>query len=87
MFGSDTPKATEEKDVGVLISDTLRPSHHCCEIARKASAILYQISRSFHYRDKYILVKLYKTYVRCLVDYAVCISLLVTMDSTGHSNS
>ena len=69
MFGSDIPKPTE-KDVGVLISDTLRPSRHCAEIARKASAILYQISRSFHYRDKYIFVKLYKTYVRCLVDYA-----------------
>ena len=33
-------------------------------------AVLYQISKSFHYRDRHVFVRLYKTYVRCLVEYA-----------------
>ena len=71
MFGVQIPTSTEEKDVGVLISDTMRPSRHCAEISRKAMAVLYQISKSFHYRDRHVFVRLYKTYdVRCLVEYA-----------------
>ena len=59
-----------EKDVGVCVSTNLKPSHHCAEVARKAQAILYQISRSFHFRDRNVFVKLYKQYVRCILEYA-----------------
>ena len=60
----------QEKDVGVIISDSLRLTSHCQDIARKATYVLYQISRAFHFRDKHISLKLYKTYVRCHLEYA-----------------
>ena len=41
MFGEQIPKSVEEKDVGITISDTMRPSRHCSEIARKVMAVIY----------------------------------------------
>ena len=70
MNGQLLPQKDMEKDVGVCISTNLKPSHHCAEVARKAQAILYQISRSFHFRDRNVFVKLYKQYVRCILEYA-----------------
>ena len=70
MYNKHIPKANQEKDVGVFISDNLKPSKHCEVVASKALGVLYQITRSFHYRDKATFVKLYKTYVRCILDYA-----------------
>ena len=51
----------EEKDIGVLIHNSLKPSKQCSEAARKANAVLGQISRSFHYRDRNIFIKLDKS--------------------------
>ena len=64
------PMTNQEKDIGVIISDSLMPSKHCEAIASKAMTVLYQITRSFHYRDKHTFVQLYKTYVCCILDYA-----------------
>ena len=70
MNGINIPTADREKDVGVTITENLKPATHCEIIANKAMSVLYQISRSFHFRDKVTFVKLYKTYVRCILDYA-----------------
>ena len=70
MNGIQLPTTQKEKDVGITISDNLKPSQHCTDVARKAQAILYQMSRSFHFRDKIIFVRLYKQYVRCILEYA-----------------
>ena len=52
MYNKHIPKANQEKDVDVFISDNLKPSKHCEVVASKALGVLYQITRSFHYRDK-----------------------------------
>ena len=62
--------ADKEKDVGILITDNLKPSQQCVEASRRATTILYQISKSFHYRDSKVLVSLYKQHVRCHLEYA-----------------
>ena len=61
----------EEKDVGVLITDNLKPSRQCAEAARRASTVLYQLCKAFHYRDRHIFKKLYLTYVRPHLEYCV----------------
>ena len=61
--------AEEEKDVGVIISDTLKPSFHCAKAARKANAVLGQMSRSISYRDRYTFLRLYKIYVKPHLQY------------------
>ena len=43
----------EEKDVGVLISKTLKPSLQCARAAKKANQVLGMMSRAVTYRDKF----------------------------------
>ena len=59
----------EEKDVGIKIQSTLKPTKHCREIVQRANYILNQLVRSFHYRDRHTFIRLYKTYVRCHLEY------------------
>ena len=62
---------SEEKDVGVMIHESLKPSSQCAKAAKKANQVLGQMTRAFHYRDKTTWIRLYKTYVRCHLEYAV----------------
>ena len=61
--------AEEEKDVGMIISKTLKPSLQCAKAAKKANQVLGQLSRGLTYRDKNIFIKLYKVYVRPHLQY------------------
>ena len=60
-----------EKDVGVLVADTLRPSQQCSAATGKANRVLGQISRAVSYRDKKTFVQLYKVYVRPHLEYCI----------------
>ena len=61
----------EEKDVGVMIRNDLKPSSQCAKAAKKANSVLGQMARAFHYRDKDTWPRLYKTYIRCHLEYCV----------------
>jgi hypothetical protein len=54
-----------EKDVGVLVHQSLKPSMQCARAAARANGILGQLSRAVCYRDKDTFLKLYKVYVHC----------------------
>ena len=60
-----------EKDVGVMIHSSLKPSTQCAQAAKKANQIIGRMSRAFHYRDKDVWVRLYKQYVRPHLEYCV----------------
>ena len=63
--------ATEvEKDVGVKVTSNLKPGSQCTAAARTANTVLPQLCRSFHYRDRHVFIKLYKTYVRPHLEFA-----------------
>jgi ribonucleases P/MRP protein subunit RPP40 len=70
MLGQDLAVTKSEKDVGVTISDTLKPSEQCKRAAQTANAVLGQILRSFHFRDRHTYVKLYVQYVRPHLEFA-----------------
>jgi ribonucleases P/MRP protein subunit RPP40 len=55
MDGAVLCSTREEKDLGVSISDTLKPAAQC---ARSAQAVLGQIARAFQYRDKRVFIQL-----------------------------
>ena len=59
-----------EKDIGVKITSNLKPSEHCQEAAGRARSVLGQISRCFHYRDKYVFLNLFKQYVRPHLEFS-----------------
>jgi hypothetical protein len=64
MNGEMLSEAEEERDIGVEVHQSLKTSKQCAKAATTARMVLRQITRAFHYRDKFTFVKLYKTYVR-----------------------
>ena len=71
MNGQDMEEVETEKDVGVLVTTTLKPSQQCSAAAGKANGVLGQISRAVKYRDKKTFVQLYKVYVRPHLEYCI----------------
>ena len=70
MAGEELGCTTEKKDVGVAVTADLKPSAQCARAARTAAAVLGQITRTFHYRDRNIFVRLYKQYVLPHLDFS-----------------
>ena len=60
-----------EKDLRVLVHHSLRPSMQCAKAAKKANFVLEQLCRGVGYRDKEVLMDLYKTYFRPHFEYVV----------------
>ena len=70
MAGQQLAEVDEEKDIGVTVHRSLKPSKHCRKAAGIAGAVLRQLARNFHYRDKNIFKKLYVQYVRPHLEFA-----------------
>jgi hypothetical protein len=70
MNGEALEKVKKERDIGVIVQDNLKLAAQCTAAAATARAVLSQISRAFHYRDKFTFVKLYKTYVRPHLEFS-----------------
>jgi len=71
MSGIKLATTEAERDIGVKVHKSLRPSLQCKEAAGRANVVLGQISRAFHFRDKNTFVKLYKQYVRPHLEFSV----------------
>ena len=69
--GTVLENSHEEKDLGILIHDSLKPSSQCAKAVKQANQVLGQMSRAFTYRDRFTWVRLYKQYVRHHLEYAV----------------
>ena len=61
----------QAKDLGITITDSLKPSRQCLEAANKANRALGFIARNFTYKSKQIVLPLYKSLVRPHLEYAV----------------
>ncbi len=70
MNGTQVATTDEERDIGVVISKSLKPASQCNIAAGRATTVLNQIKRNFHYRDRHTFVKLYKQYVTPHLEYA-----------------
>ncbi len=64
MGGTRLDTTKEERDIGVTMRNNLKPGAQCIKWAVKTAAVLGQISRAFHYRDRHIFINLYKQNVR-----------------------
>ena len=71
ITGHIISKATEQRDLGVLVSDNLKFSRQCVEASKTANRILGFISRTFEHKNKDIVLPLYKSLVRPHLEYAV----------------
>ncbi|MEW8548554.1 MAG: reverse transcriptase family protein [Candidatus Thiodiazotropha sp.] len=64
-------KVSEECDLGVYLTEDLKPSLQCVKAAKKASSALGIVKRTFSTFDISSFALLYKTYVRCHMEYCV----------------
>ena len=55
--GEKLMEVEEERDIGVLVHKSLKPTRHCKKAAATAGAVLKTISRNFHYRDRNIFLR------------------------------
>ena len=63
-MGGEILEATDsEKDVGIHVHQSLKPSLQCAKASAKANQVLGQLSRAVGYRDKDTFLKLYCVYV------------------------
>jgi ribonuclease P/MRP protein subunit RPP40 len=70
MKGQVLEETKEEKDIGVMVTSNLKPTAQCAWAAKTAQTVLGQISRTFHYRDRHIYLRLYKQYVRPHLEFS-----------------
>ena len=68
MVGVSLAASEWDKDLGVLVHQSLKPSIQCAKAAKKANRVLGQLCRGVGYRDKNVFIDLYKTYVRPHMD-------------------
>ena len=59
-----------ERDIGVSVTRTLKPSAQCAKAAKMAQSLLSQVSRAFHFRDRHIFLRLYIQYIRPHLEFA-----------------
>ena len=71
MNGLELSAISEEKDLGVFITDDLAVSKQCSHAYLKASRVLGMIQRTITSRNKYILRTLYKKLVRPHLEYCI----------------
>ena len=64
LNGTQLKTVDSEVDLGVTISNNLKPGLQCSEVVKKANKIIGLIGRSFDYKSKDIILTLYNSLVR-----------------------
>lgn len=71
LCGKELLVTSEERDLGVVIDSSLKPSRQCVEAAKKGNRLLGIIKRTMVSRDKDTILRLYKAMVRPNLEYCV----------------
>ena len=64
MGGMVLKVSEEERDLGVIMHKSAKPSRQCAEASKKANSTLGMIRRTIVTRDKDTILRLYKSLVR-----------------------
>lgn len=68
----DIPKVNQVRDLGITLSDDLKWSPYINKVRAKANTLSYSILRMFSSNNCWLLLNLFKTYVRPLLEYNTC---------------
>lgn len=71
MNEEELQSVSEETDLGVAISNDLKPSKQCVSAVKKANMTLGMIKRHIVSRDKNTIIRLYKGLVRPKLEYCI----------------
>ena len=61
----------QEKDLGVIVSNDLKPSNQCIEARNKANKMLGYIGSKVEYKSKDVILKCYNALVRPHLEYCI----------------
>ena len=64
-------KTSKEKDIGVTIREDWKVSEQCGIAARKGNQLLGMIKINITYREKNLIIPLYKSIVRPHLEYCI----------------
>jgi hypothetical protein len=73
LHGTNLTMVEHVKDLGVYFSKNLNFAYHCNYVYSCASRRLSLMLRSFINRDKFFLTRMFKTYIRPIVEYCSCV--------------
>jgi ribonucleases P/MRP protein subunit RPP40 len=71
MGGNVLKKSKKERDLGVIIDYTGKPSEQCVMAVKKANSVLGMIKRNITFKSKEVIVRLYKSLVRPRLEHCV----------------
>jgi len=71
MGGKVLKVSEEERDLGVVMHKSAKPSRQCAEAAKKGNSTLGMIRRTIVTRDKDTILRLYKSLVRPQLEYCI----------------
>src|SRR6218665_3710877 len=71
MGGKVLKVSEEERDLGVIMHRSAKPSRQCAEASKKAYSTLGMIRRTIVTRDKDTILRLYKSLVRPQLEYCI----------------
>src|SRR6218665_2112943 len=73
MGGKVFKVSEKERDLGVIMHRSAKPSRQCAEASKKANSTLGMIRRTIVTRDKDRILRLYKTLVRPQLEYCILV--------------
>ena len=62
---------SNEKDLGIIISNDLKPTKQCTEAVKKANKLIGFIGRAFEYKSEKTVLTLYNSLVRPQLEYCI----------------
>ena len=71
LDANDIKAVKEERDLGVIVHESLKPTSQCVEAVKSANKPLGMISRTFMYKDKNTILQLYKNLIRPKLEYSI----------------
>ena len=85
--GNEITPTDSIKDLGVEVDQALKFDRHVSNVVKKAFGRIGTLFRGFCTREPTILVKAYKTYIRPILDYALCLQCLVSVYHLKYINA
>nr|VZI09207.1 unnamed protein product [Spirometra erinaceieuropaei] len=71
LNGKPLQEVDAQKDLGVWVTASLKPSLHCSKVAKSAMSVLYLVKRAFSTFDEDCFVKVFRTFVRPQLEFAI----------------
>nr|VZI08040.1 unnamed protein product [Spirometra erinaceieuropaei] len=71
LTGKPLQEVDAQKDLGVWITTSLKPSLQCSKVAKSAMSMLYLVKRAFSSFDEDCFAKVFQTFVRPHLEFAI----------------